>query len=82
VEEVVRRDTSNRRVEQFDHVECGEFSFAGASKSAHELKQAAWIRGNDGVGVGGEEMADFAVAELLRGFRLEQIVDSGGTAAK
>src|SRR6185437_1373936 len=35
-----------------------------------------------GVGVGVEEMGDFAVAELLGGFGLEEVVDSCGSAAE
>lgn len=63
-------------------MECGEFLLAGAAQAAHELEQAAGICGDDGGGVGGEEMRDFSVAELLRGLGLEQVVDARGAAAE
>jgi len=55
---------------------------AGATQAAHELQETAGVGGDDGVGVSGEQVLDFPVAELLGGFRLEQVVDAGGAAAE
>jgi len=63
-------------------VECGEFFVAGAAQTAHELEQAAGVGRDDGGGTGCEEMRDLSVAELLRGFGLEQVVDARGAAAE
>jgi hypothetical protein len=63
-------------------VEGGEFFFAGATESAHELHEAAGVGGDDSVSVSGEQVLDFAVAELLGGFGLEQIVDACRAAAE
>jgi len=43
-------------------VECGEFLVAGAAETAHELEEAAGVGGDYGVGLGGEQVGDFAVA--------------------
>ena len=82
VEEVFGGEASDGGVEQFDHVEGGEFLFARSAKAAHELEETAGVGGDDGVGVSGEQVGDFAVAELLGGFGLEQVVNAGGPAAE
>jgi len=63
-------------------VEGGEFFFACAAEAAHELEETPGIGGDDGVGLRGQEMRDFTVAELLRWLGLEEIVDARGTAAE
>ena len=82
VGELLGGDAADGCVEEFDHVEGGEFFLAGSAETAAELHEAAGVGGDDGVGVGGEEMGDFAIAELLGGFGLEEIVDAGGAAAE
>jgi hypothetical protein len=63
-------------------VEGGEFLVAGATQAAHKLHETAGIGGDDGVGLRGEQVLDLAVAELLGGFGLEEVVDAGGAAAE
>lgn len=79
---LIRREAADGGVEQFDHVEGGHGLFAAAAEGAHELEEAAGVGGDDGLRLGGEEVADLAVAELLGGFGLEQVVDTGGAAAE
>ena len=82
LDELLGGDAADGCVEEFDHVEGGEFLLAGAAESAAELEKAAGIGGDYGVGVGCEQVGNFAVAELLGGFGLEEIVDSCGAAAE
>ena len=82
LDELLGGDAADRCVEQFDHVKGGEFFLTCSAQSAAELEEAAGIGGDYGVGVGCEEVRDFAVAELLGGFGLEEIVDACGAAAE
>ena len=43
-------------------MERGEFFLARASEAAHELEETAGVDGDDGVGLSGEEVGDFAIA--------------------
>jgi hypothetical protein len=79
---LVYRDASDGGVEQFDHVEGGELFFACSAEAAHELEETAGVGGDDRFGVSGEQVGDFAIAELLGGPGLEQVVDAGGATAE
>jgi hypothetical protein len=46
------------------------------------LEEAAGVGRNDSLGVGVKQVANFAIAELLCGLRLEEVIDAGGAAAK
>ncbi len=63
-------------------MEGGQGAFPSAAETAHQLKQAAGIGGDDCLGLGVEEMVYLAIAELLRGFRLKEVVDAGGATAE
>lgn len=60
----------------------GQGALPAAAQAAHQLEEAAGVGGDDSLGVGVEEVANFAVAELLGGLRLEEVVDAGGATAK
>jgi hypothetical protein len=75
-------EAADRGVEKFDHVKGRQGAFAATAEAAHELEEAAGVGGNDGPGVGVEEVTDLAIAELLGGFRLEEVVDTGRAAAE
>jgi hypothetical protein len=61
-EELIGRDAADGGVEEFDHVEGGDLFFAGSAEAAHELEETAGVGGDDGVGVSGEQVGDFAIA--------------------
>jgi hypothetical protein len=82
LDELLGGDAADGCVEEFDHVEGGEFLLAGSAETAAELEKAAGVGGDYSVGVSCEEVGNFAVAELLGGFGLEKIVDSCGAAAE
>ena len=82
LDELLGGDAADRCVEQFDHVKGGEFFLTCSAQSAAELEEAAGIGGDYSVGVSCEQVGNFAVAELLGGFGLEEIVDSCGAAAE
>ncbi len=63
-------------------MEGGQDEFPATTETAHQLKQAAGIGGNDCLRLCVEQMPDLAVAELLRGLRLQQVVDACGAAAE
>ena len=63
-------------------MEGGQGILALAAEAAHDLEQAAGVGGDDGLGVGREQVADLAVGELIGGFGVEQVVDAGGAAAE
>jgi len=81
-DELIGRESADGCVEEFDHVEGGDFFLVGPAEAAHKLEETAGVGGDDGVGVGGQEVGYFAVAELLGGFGLEEVVDAGGAAAE
>ena len=59
-----------------------EGTLSATAEAAHQLEEAPWIGGDDGLRVGVEEMADFAVAELQGRLRLEEVVDAGRATAQ
>jgi len=79
---LIRREAADGGVEELDHVEGGHGLFAAAAEGAHDLQQAAGVGGDYGLRLGGEQVADLAVAELLGGLGLEEVVDAGGAAAE
>ena len=76
-EDLIHGEAADRGVEKFDHVKGRLGAFTATAEAAHELEEAAGVGRDDGLGVGVEKMADLAVAELLGGFWLEEIVDTG-----
>ena len=79
---MVSRDVADRGVEEFDHVECGHGGVPLAAESVHQLKQAAGVRRDDGFGVCCEEMFDLAIAQLVRGVGLQEVVNARRAAAQ
>ena len=81
-EDLVGGEAADGGVQELDHVKGGQGALAAAAEAAHELKQAAGIGGDDSLRVRVEQMTDLAVAKLLRGLGLEEVVDAGGAAAE
>ncbi len=52
------------------------------AQRTHQLQQAAGIGGDDGSGLGREQVFYLAVAQLVGRLRMEQVVDAGGAAAE
>ena len=73
-------NAADRRVEQLDDVANRQLS-TRAWEGRLELQQAAGVAGHNHVRVQRGDVARFPVAELRRGFRLHQVVDSRGAAA-
>lgn len=62
-------------------MEGGQFGVALAAEAGHKLEEAAGVGGDDGRGVGVEEVGGLAIAEFVGRFGMEEVVDAGGTAA-
>ena len=53
-----------------------------AAQPAHQLQQATRIGRDDGLCLGGEQIFYLAIAQLIRGLGVEQVVDPGRAAAQ
>jgi hypothetical protein len=73
-------NAANGRVEQLNDVTNRQL-LPSASQGRLELQEAAGVSGYNRVRVQCDDMARFPVAELSRGIRLHQIVDSRGATA-
>ena len=51
------------------------------ARPVKDLQKAAGIAGGDDRSAGGFDVAELAIEEIARHFRLDQIVDAGATAA-
>jgi hypothetical protein len=77
---VSQGNVADRRVEQLDAVANRQLS-PRAREGRLELQQAAGVAGHNHVRIQRGDVARFPVAELRRGFRLHQVVDSRGATA-
>ena len=71
MKELVDSEATDGGIEKFDHVERGKLGGAAAAKAIHELQQAARVGADDGLGAGGKQVRDLAVAELVGGLGIE-----------
>ena len=55
---------------------------SATAEAAHQLKKAAGIGRNDGLGTHVEKVADFTIAKLPSGVRLQEVEDACRTTAK
>lgn len=60
----------------------GQGAFSATAEAAHQLEEAAGIGRDDGLGADVKEVADLAVAKLLGGLGLKEVVDACGATAK
>src|SRR5581483_5612670 len=82
VEQGARRNSTNRRIEQFNHVKGGHGLQAAAAQAIHQLQQATGVGREYSFCLGGEKVLHLAVAKLGSGVGFEQIVDSGGSTTE
>jgi hypothetical protein len=74
-------DARDRCVDELDGMERRHRPFGPAKRSRH-LDQAARVAARVGVWLCGEDRPGFAVAEVERRVRLDDVVDSGAAAAQ